>query len=116
MLPSGGGGWTYILAQNFEDAEQLVKYENNREMNEAEAKALSKKIDTPYLKGFIGITGTQTYSFNPNSSLNTFRAAMGMNMQGTETLSVSMYGSRHTFGKVFELFGAIKDFGAQAIK
>ena len=116
VLPSGGGGWTYVLAKNFEDAEQLVKYENNREMNEAEVNALSKKIDTPYLKGFIGITGTQTSSFNPNSSLNTFRAALGMNMQGTETVRVSMYGNRYPYEKAFELFGAIKGYGAQEIK
>ena len=116
VLPSGGGGWTYVLAKNFEDAEQLVKYENNREMNEAEAKALSSKIDAPYLKGFIGITGTQTSSFNPNSSLNTFRAALGMNMQGTETVRVSMYGNRYPFEKVFDLFGAVNGYGAQNIK
>lgn len=116
VLPSGGGGWTYVLAKNFEDAEQLVKYENNREMNEAEAKALSKKIDAPYLKGFIGITGTQTSSFNPNSSLNQFRSALGMNMQGTETVRVSMYGNRYPYEKTFELFGAVQGYGAQKIK
>jgi len=116
VLPSGGGGWTYVLAKNFEDAEQLVKYQNNREMNEAEANALSKKIDAPYLKGFIGITGSQTSSFNPNSSLNTFRAALGMNMQGTETVRVSMYGNRYPFEKVFDLFGAVSGYGAQQVK
>ncbi|MDY0280718.1 MAG: DUF1565 domain-containing protein [Salinivirgaceae bacterium] len=116
VLPSGGGGWTYVLAKNFEDAEQLVKYEGNREMNEAEVKAISKKIDNPYLKGFIGITGTQTSEFNPNSSVNQFRSAMGMNMQGTETVRVSMYGNRYPFDKAFDLFGAIKGYGAQEIK
>lgn len=116
VLPSGGGGWTFVLAKNFEDVNQLVKYENNREMNEAEANAISKKIDAPYLKGFIGITGTQTSEFNPNSSLNTFRSAMGMNMQGTETVRVSMYGNRYPFEKAFDLFGAVNGYGAQMIR
>jgi len=116
VLPSGGGGWTFVLAKNFEDVTQLTKYENNREMNEAEAKVISSKIDAPYLKGFIGITGSQTSSFNPNSSLNTFRAAMGMNMQGTETVRVSMYGNRYPFEKAFDLFGAVSGYGAQEIK
>ncbi len=116
VLPSGGGGWTYVLAKNFEDVDQLVKYENNREMNEAEVNAISKKIAAPYLKGFIGITGTQTSEFNPNSSLNQFRNALGMNMQGTETVRVSMYGNRYPYEKAFELFGAIKGYGAQEIK
>lgn len=116
VLPSGGGGWTFVLAKNFEDVNQLTKYENNREMNEAEVKAISSKIDAPYLKGFIGITGSQTSSFNPNSSLNQFRSALGMNMQGTETVRVSMYGNRYPFEKIFELFGAIEGIGAQNIK
>ena len=115
VLPSGGGGWTFVLAKNFEDVNQLTKYENNREMNEAEVKAISKKIDAPYMKGFIGITGTQTSSFNPNSSVNQFRSAFGMNMQGSETVRVSMYGNRYPFEKAFELFGAVKGYGAQEI-
>lgn len=116
VLPSGGGGWTYVLAKNFEDAEQLAKYDDNREMNETEVNAISKKIDAPYLKGFIGITGTQTSSFNPNSSLNQFRSFLGMNMQGTETVRVSMYGNRYPYEKAFDLFGAVKGYGAQEIK
>lgn len=116
VLPSGGGGWTYVLAKNFEDVDQLTKYENNREMNEAEVNAISEKIDVPYLKGFIGLTGSQSSSFNPNSSINQFRSALGMNMQGTETVRVSMYGNRYPFEKVFELFGAIEGSGAQKIK
>ncbi len=115
VLPSGGGGWTFVLAKNFEDVNQLVKYKNNREMNEQEVNEISKKIDAPYLKGFIGITGTQTSSFNPNSSVNQFRSALGMNMQGTETVRASMYGNRYPYEKTFELFGAIQGYGAQEI-
>ncbi len=63
VLPSGGGGWTFVLAKNFEDVNQLTKYENNREMNQAEVNAITNKIDAPYLKGFIGMTGSQTSNF-----------------------------------------------------
>ncbi|HKM45128.1 MAG TPA: right-handed parallel beta-helix repeat-containing protein [Dysgonamonadaceae bacterium] len=115
VLPSGGGGWTFVLSKNFEDVNQLTKYENNREMNEAEVNAISNKIDAPYLKGFIGITGTQTSEFNPNSSINQFRNALGMNMQGTETVRVSMYANRYPYEKVFDLFGAIEGYGAQRV-
>ncbi len=116
VMPSGGGGWTFVLAKNFEDVDQLVKYENNREMNETEVNVISEKIDAPYLKGFIGITGSQTSEFNPNSSVNQFRNALGMNMQGTETVRVSMYGNRYPYEKTFELFGAVDGYGAQMIK
>jgi hypothetical protein len=37
-------------------------------------------------------------------------------MQGTETVRVSMYGNRYPYEKAFELFGAIKGYGAQEIK
>ena len=94
----------------------LTNYDNNREIYDAEANAISKKIDAPYLKGFIGINGTQASEFNPNSSLNTFRSAMGMNMQGTETVRVSMYGNRYPFEKAFDLFGAVNGYGAQMIR
>lgn len=116
VLPSGGGGWTYVLAKNFEDVEQLTQYENNREMSEAEVQAISKKIDGAYLKGFIDLTGSQTSSFNPNSSINQFRSALGMNMQGTETVRTSMYGNRYPYEKAFDLFGVIEGYGAQEIK
>ena len=115
VLPSGGGGWTFVLSENFKDVNQLTKYEDNREMNEAEVNAISSKIDGAYLKGFIGITGTQTSDFNPNSSINQFRNALGMNMQGTETVRVSMYGNRYPYEKVFDLFGAVEGYGAQKV-
>ena len=115
VLPSGGGGWTFVLSKNFEDVNQLAQYENNREMNEAEVNAISSRIDPSYLKGFIGITGTETSEFNPNSSINQFRNALGMNMQGTETVRVSMYANRYPYEKVFDLFGAIEGYGAQKV-
>jgi hypothetical protein len=40
---------------------------------------------------------------------------LGMNMQGTETIRVSMYGNRYPFDKVFDLFGAVKGYGAQRV-
>ena len=39
-----------------------------------------------------------------------------MNMQGTETVRVSMYANRYPYEKAFDLFGAVKDYGAQGIK
>ena len=84
-------------------------------MNQAEENAISNKIDAAYLKGFIGMTGSQTSNFNPNSSINEFRNALGMNMQGTETVRVSMYANRYPFEKVFDLFGAVEGYGAQRV-
>lgn len=107
-----------VLAFSFTAESQIdMKILDNKvKKSTAQQVAISKKIVAPYLKGLIGITCSQTSSFNPNSSLNTFRAALGMNMQGTETVRISMYGNRYPFEKVFILFGAIQNYGAQNIK
>jgi len=41
---------------------------------------------------------------------------MGMNMQGSETIRVSMYGNRYNFDKALQLFGAKSGCGAQKIE
>ena len=115
-MPSGGGKFARIFAKQFEDGDQLVKYEGNREMTESEVKTISRAIDAPYLKGFLSMTGTSSMEHNPNSSENVFRQAMGMNMRGTSSFSVSMYANSYPFDKAFDLFGAMKGYGAQAIK
>lgn len=115
-LPSGGGKFMRIFAKQFEDVEQLVKYENNREMNESEIEELSKSIDAPYLKGFLSQEGSSASSFNPNSSENILRSALGMNQRGTTSYTVSMYGNGYPADKGSDLFGALNGYGAQKMK
>lgn len=115
-LPSGGGKWLMVKAKDFDDVDQLSKSEKNRDMNEAEIKIMSQKIDNAYLKGFLSLTSSTTESFDGNSSSNQMRSALGMNMQGTETTRVSMYANRYPYEKIFDLFGAINGYGAQKIK
>jgi len=91
----------------------LVKYEGNREMSEAEVEQLSKAVDSPYLIGFLTMEGTSSMEHNPNSSENIARQALGMNMRGTSSFSVTMYGNSYPFEKAADLFGAIKGYGAQ---
>ena len=102
-----------IFAKQFEDVEQLVEYEGNREMNETEIESLSKSIDAPYLKGFLSQEGSSASSFNPNSSENVLRSALGMNQRGTTSYTVSMYGNGYPVDKASDLFGAINGYGAQ---
>ena len=116
VLPSGGGGWTFVKAANFEDVDQLEKYENNREMNSNEFKAIKSKLDNAYLNGFLSITGKHETMYDENSADNQRREAFGLNKRGIEIVRPTMYGNRYPFEKAFELFGAIKDYGAQNIK
>lgn len=115
-LPSGGGLWNWQYAKNFEEVEQFQKYEGNREVNNSEIELLKKAINDPYLKGYMGMTMSETSSYQENSAMNTFRSAMGMNKQGTETVRVSMYGNRYPFEDIPKLWGVIAGKGAQMPK
>lgn len=114
-LPSGGGKWNFQFARNFEEVEQLEKYENNREVNEAEIEMLKKVISQPYLKGFLSLQIKQNSQYDENSSMNTFRSAFGMNKQGTETIRVNMYANRYPLADAIKLWGAIPGKGAQVL-
>ena len=112
-LPSGGGKWNFQFAKNFEEVEQLTKYEGNREVNASEATALGNVLSTPYLKGFLSLTKSEKSQFDENSAMNTYRAAHGMNKQGTEIVRVSMYGNRYPIAEIDKIWGAIAGKGAQ---
>ena len=113
-LPSGGGLWNFQFAKNFEEVEQLEKYEGNREVNQSEAQSLANALNTPYLQGFLTLTKTEKSQFDENSAMNTYRAAHGMNMRGTETVRVSMWGNRYPIADINKLWGVIAGKGAQA--
>ncbi len=112
-LPSGGGKFLRIFAKDFEDVDQLIKYEGNHEMTQAEAETLAKAVEPAYLKGFLSMDGTSSMTHNPNSSENILRSALGMNQRGTSSYTVSMYMNRYPLEKATALFGAIKGYGAQ---
>lgn len=112
----GAGKFMRIFAKQFEDVEQLIKYENNREMNESELNMMIKAVDEAYLKAFLNMEGSSSSDYNPNSSENQFRSALGMNQRATMTNFVSMYGNAYPFNKVTQLFGAVPGYGAQKIQ
>ena len=116
QLPSKGGGkWTNIKCTDIEDMvdeKTLPKAENNLELPAGDA--VINAFDKDYLEAFANLKViSQSSNFNPNSASNQFRQAMGMNMQGSETRRVSMYGNRYNFDKALKLFGAKANYGAQ---
>ena len=111
ILPSGGGKWTKVPADQFEDVEQLKEYEGNKELDENEA--FIKAIDAAYLKGFASISIKQSQDYQPNSAANQVNRIFGLNQQGMETIRVTMFANRYPFEKAFALFGVVKGFGAQ---
>ncbi len=117
QLPSPGGGkWTNVPCSKFEDVDEAIlpKVDGNKEMDAKDP--FLKVLDQDYLKAFLNIKTIRSAQFDANSANNQFRQAFGMNMRGTETIRVSMYGNRYNFDKAMKLFGAKQGYGAQVPK
>lgn len=117
QLPSAGGGkWTNVACKDFENVDETVlpKYEGNKELQKGDA--FVEALDQDYLQGFASLKSVRSSSFDANSAANQYRQAHGLNMQGTETIRVSMYGNRYKYDKALKLFGAKSGYGAQKIK
>ena len=112
-IASGGGQMLTIWAKNFEDREELYKYEKNIELS---GDKLKGKLNEAYLKGFLSMVYSEKMDYDPNSSANQFRKAYGMNQVATVTTQVDMYGNRYPLEDALKLFGAVQGYGAQAIK
>jgi hypothetical protein len=112
-LPGGGMG-TRVWCKNFEDREELYKYERNEELG-ANAGGFKGKLNTAYLEAFLNATYSESTDYDENSSANQFRSAMGMNKQGKMATKVSMYGNRYPLEDAIKLFGAVAGKGAQSI-
>ncbi|MBQ7731417.1 MAG: right-handed parallel beta-helix repeat-containing protein, partial [Lentisphaeria bacterium] len=78
--------------------------------------AFKGAIDEAYLNAFLNASYSETTDFDENSPANQLRAALGMNLVGKIETKVSMYANRYPMEKTFKLFGAYKDYGAQAVK
>ncbi|HPA96846.1 MAG TPA: right-handed parallel beta-helix repeat-containing protein [Thermoanaerobaculia bacterium] len=63
-------------------------------------------VDRAYLGGFLGAHYRETTDLDRNSPANQWRSALGLNLQGTMTSAVSMYGNRYPWQKALELLAA----------
>ncbi len=111
ILPSASYMWLYVMTTDFDDVEEFKELDGNEEIKD---ESFTKAINAPYLQGFAQIKKMESSSFNPNSAANLYRQAHGLNMQGTETVRVSMYGNRYPFDEAYNFFGAMNGFGAQS--
>ena len=110
----GGGTFINISSADFSDVDYLDSESGNTTVKDANI--FKGKIDEAYLKGFLNASYTAEMQSNPNSAVNTFRSALGMNQIGTMTSSVTMYANRYNWQKALLLFGAMPGYGAQMPK
>ena len=100
--------------EDFEDCTGIESLEDNESLSDP---ALFKGvIDEAYLAAFLAASYSETTDYNPNSPVNEFRSAFGMNQVGTIETKVSMYGNRYPADNVLKFFGAVEGVGAQAVK
>ena len=111
---AGGGKFLMINVDQFEDAEPLTEIDGCVSLKDPNV--FNGKLNMAYLKGFINATYSETANYDPNSANNQFRAALGMNKQGTINSKVSMFANRYPFEDALKLFGAVKGYGAQLPK
>ena len=110
----GGGLYLSVSADDFEEVEQLAKVEGNKVLKDPAA--FKGVINEAYLNGFLAASYKETTNVDPNSPANAFRAAMGMNIQGTMTSSATMYANRYPWEEALKFFGAMEGVGAQMPK
>ena len=101
-----GGGF-----DDLEDAEGFESVDKNLSLKDP--KLFQNVIDPVYLQAFLNATYSEKTSYDPNSPVNVFRAAFGMNKQGTITTKVSMFANAYPAENVMKFFGAVPQYGAQ---
>ncbi len=99
-----------LRAEQFADLELASAEGNKTEVPK------SFPVDKAYLAGFLAARYTEQADFDPNSSANQLRAAVGLNKQGKLKTKVTMFGNRYPVEDALKLFGAIPGVGAQAAK
>ena len=110
----GGGMFMRIMADQFDDVEQLTAVSGNKILTDPSV--FKGVINEPYLNGFLAASYKETTNVDRDSPANVFRQAMGMNIQGTMQSSVTMYANRYPWREALKFFGAMSGYGAQAIK
>jgi len=110
----GLGTFEYVWVKDFEDVDRFNSAEGNEELKDIAP--LKNVLNKAYLAGFLNATYKEKTDYDPNSPANEFRRAMGMNQTMTVQSDVSIVCKQISQDDAVKLFGAVKGFGAQAIK
>ena len=109
--------WLNVADDQFEDLEDAPSIESlNGNISISDPSIFKGKINQAYLEGFLNATYTEQTSYNENSPANLFRAAMGMNKQGSISSKVSMFMNKYPMEESLLLFGLMEGYGAQMPK
>ncbi len=73
-------------------------------------------VNKAYLKGFYSARYNETTNYDPNSAVNQWSRALGLNQQGTMTSNATMFMNKYPWKETLLLFGATNEAGAQIPK
>lgn len=71
------------------------------------------QVNKAYLEGYLNARYSESTDLDRNSPANMWRSMMGMNLQGTMTSSVTMFGNKYPWADASKLFGNVNGCGAQ---
>lgn len=71
------------------------------------------KINKAYLDGYLNARYSEQTDLDRNSPANQWRSMMGMNLQGTMSSQVTMFGNKYPWKDALNLFGNVSGYGAQ---
>jgi len=110
----GLGTFEYVWVKDFDDLDRFNSAEGNEELKDLAS--LKGVLNQAYLQGFLNATYREKTNYDASSPANEFRRAMGLNQTMTVQTDVSMFANKYPQDDAVKLFGAVKGFGAQAIK
>ncbi len=110
LIPYGGTLFP-VFVDMFADVDMLESAEGNTAPTDMSI--IVNVINKNYADGFLSATYKETAEVDEDSPAAQFRAAMGLNKQGTIKSNVSMYGNKYPFDDAIKLFGAVPEYGAQ---
>ena len=96
-----------IDAGDFGDLEFASAERNRNEIPEG------LMVNKAYLEGYLTARYSEQTDLDRDSPANMWRSMLGMNLQGTMSSSVSMFGNRYPWKDALQLFGNVNGYGAQ---
>lgn len=70
-------------------------------------------VNKAYLEGYLNARYNENVDYDPNSSANQWREAMGLNKQGTISSNVTMFANKYPWKDALLLFNNMSSYGAQ---
>ena len=102
-----------VRVDTFEDLEGVDGVESiSGNIDLKDPAAFKGRINAKYLNAFLSMKYSEKTKLDPGKC-NALRSVLGLPLQGTIKTKVDMYANRYPGAEALNLFGAVKDYGAQ---